>query len=75
MLNFGTWGEFLIILITALVVIGPKDIPKTLKLLGRWVHKFRKVTQQVRGYVDELAFDAQRDEIMSMHKDKEHENK
>lgn len=75
MLNFGTWGEILIIVITALVVIGPKDIPKTLKMLGRWVHKFRKTTQQLRSYVDELAFEAQREEIIETHKETKNEEK
>lgn len=69
MLNFGTWGEILIILITALIVVGPKDIPKTLKMVGRWVYKIRRVTQQFRGYVDELAFEAQREDIISSTKD------
>ncbi len=65
MFDFGTWGEILIIVITALIVIGPKDLPKTLRALGHWVYKIRGVTQQVRGYVDELAFKAQREEIIS----------
>jgi sec-independent protein translocase protein TatB len=65
MLNFGTWGEILIILITALIVVGPKDIPKTLKMVGRWVYKIRRITQQFSSYVDELAFEAQREDIMS----------
>ncbi len=69
MLNFGTWGEILIIMITALIVVGPKDIPKTLKMVGRWVYKIRRVTQQFRGYVDELAFEAQREDIMSVKPD------
>ena len=65
MLDFGTWGELLIIAITALIVIGPKDLPKTMRTLGRWVYKTRSVTQQLRGYVDELAFQAQREEIIN----------
>ena len=52
--SLGTWGEILIILITALIVIGPKDIPKTLKMIGRWVYKVRNFSQHVRSYVDEL---------------------
>lgn len=73
MFNFGTWGEILIIAITALIVIGPKDIPKTLKMIGRWVYKIRNFSQQVRGYVDELTFQAQRDDIMSKDRDSKSE--
>jgi sec-independent protein translocase protein TatB len=69
MFNFGTWGEIVVILITALIVVGPKDIPKTLKMIGRWVFKIRHLTQQVTSYVDELAFQAQRDDIMSSKRD------
>jgi|GEM_PF-5026726 len=67
--SLGTWGEILIILITALIVIGPKDIPKTLKMIGRWVYKVRNFSQHVRSYVDELSFQAQRDDIMSSTRD------
>jgi sec-independent protein translocase protein TatB len=70
MLNFGTWGEILIILVTALIVVGPKDIPKTLKMVGRWVYKVRKITQKFRGYVDDLAFDAHNEDIMNSKRDK-----
>jgi sec-independent protein translocase protein TatB len=73
MLSLGTWGEILIILITALIVIGPKDIPKTMKLIGRWVYKVRKVTQGIRSYVDELTFEAQREEIIASTKDTKNE--
>lgn len=65
MFNFGTWGEILIIVITALIVVGPKDIPKVLKWVGRWVYKIRHFSSQVRSYVDDLAFQAQRDDIMA----------
>lgn len=70
MLNFGTWGEILIILITALIVVGPKDIPKTLKMVGRWVYKIRRFTQQITGYVDDLAMQAQNEDIMASEKNK-----
>lgn len=73
MFNFGTWGEILIIAITALIVIGPKDIPKALKMIGRWVYKIRNFSQQVRSYVDELTFQAQRDEIMANDRDRNRE--
>lgn len=66
MLDFGTWGELLIIAITALIVIGPKDLPKAMRTLGRWVYKFRSISQQVRSYVDDLAFQAQREDIMNI---------
>lgn len=69
MFNFGTWGEIIIILITALVVVGPKDIPKAMKMAGRFVYRVRKVTNQVKGYVDELAFEAQREEIIESSRD------
>ncbi|MGL4426874.1 MAG: Sec-independent protein translocase subunit TatA/TatB [Alphaproteobacteria bacterium] len=37
------WGELILILSLALVIIGPKDLPKVFYTLGRWVHRFKKV--------------------------------
>ena len=71
MFDLGAWGEFLIIAIAALILLGPKDIPKALKIIGQWVYKTRAIVQSVRSYVDELSFQAQREEIMKLSKDSE----
>ena len=64
MFDLGAWGEFLLIAVVALILLGPKDIPKVLKIVGHWVYKIRALVQGVRNYVDELAFQAQREDIL-----------
>lgn len=64
MFELGAWGEILIIFAVALILLGPKDIPRVMQLVGRWVYKFRSMSQEVRSYVDELAFQAQREDII-----------
>ena len=42
MLDF-SWSELLVIVIVALVVIGPKDIPQIMQTLGRFVRRLQYV--------------------------------
>jgi Tat protein translocase TatB subunit len=35
------WGELLLIGVVALIVIGPKELPGTLRTLGQWMGKLR----------------------------------
>lgn len=61
MFEFGAFGEILIILISALILIGPKELPRVLYQCGRWLQKIRHFSQQLRQgldhYVEEGAFD------------------
>ena len=44
MLDVGAWAEFVVIALLALIIIGPKDLPKALFTLGKWVGKLRDFT-------------------------------
>ena len=35
--------ELMLVAIVALVVIGPKDLPRVLRMVGQWVGKARRV--------------------------------
>src|SRR5690242_4397423 len=37
------WGELLVIGMVALIVIGPKELPGTLRMLGQWMGKVRRM--------------------------------
>lgn len=41
-------GEIIIIILVALVVIGPKDLPKMLRKVGRWAGKLRRMAADLR---------------------------
>ncbi|MEO6576498.1 MAG: twin-arginine translocase TatA/TatE family subunit, partial [Polyangiaceae bacterium] len=36
-----SFGELVVLIVVAIVVIGPKDLPKILRKLGQWSGKMR----------------------------------
>ncbi len=47
MFNIG-FAELLVILLIAFVVVGPKDLPKIARALGRFVKYIRKLIEEVK---------------------------
>src|ERR1700689_2219147 len=58
-----SWSHILILLIVALVVVGPKDLPKMMRTVGRWVGKARSMADQFRKSFDEMARQSELDEL------------
>lgn len=52
------WSEMAVIAILALLVIGPKDLPRVMKTVGQWVRKARSVTREFQSSVDEMIREA-----------------
>ncbi len=48
------WDELGLIAVVALVVIGPKDLPKVMRQAGRWARKAREMAAEFQRGVDEL---------------------
>lgn len=42
MFNLGS-SELLLILLVALIVVGPKDLPKVARTLGKWIRQLKKM--------------------------------
>jgi sec-independent protein translocase protein TatB len=57
------FNEIVILGILALVVVGPKDLPLLFRKLGRWTAKLRGMAQEFRTGFDELARQAELDEL------------
>ena len=53
MLDFG-WTELLMIGVVAVVIIGPKDLPKAMSGLADWVRKLRGLARDFQGQVDDM---------------------
>lgn len=53
MLDFNP-TEFLVVAVVALIVIGPKDLPKVMRLIGKWVGRARGIARQFRSGIDEM---------------------
>lgn len=62
MLDIG-WSEMLVILVVALVVIGPKDLPKVARQVGRWTGKARAMAREFQRSFDDMAREAELEEI------------
>ncbi len=61
MLDIG-WAEMAVIALIALVVIGPKDLPKVMRTIGLWVRKARSVSREFQSSIDEMIRDAELDD-------------
>lgn len=57
------FNEIVILGILALIVVGPKDLPLLFRKIGRWTAKLRGMAQEFRTGFDELARQAELDEL------------
>lgn len=57
MLDIG-WSELLVVAGVALVVIGPKDLPRALHTAGKWVRRARSVATDFQRTVDRMMEEA-----------------
>jgi len=47
-------GELFIIVLVAVVVIGPKELPRVMRTVGQWIGKARGMANQFRSGVDQM---------------------
>ena len=55
--------ELLLCAVVALVVIGPKDLPKAMRVLGYWVGRARGVARHFRSGIDTMMREAELQEM------------
>ena len=64
-------SELLVVAIVALLVVGPKDLPKLMRTVGQWVRRARMMTGQIRAGFDQMMqeaeFQEERERIMKMY--------
>ena len=56
-------SELLIIAVVALVVIGPKDLPRVMRVVGQWVGRARGMARHFRSGLDEMIRQSELDEL------------
>lgn len=55
--------ELLMIVVVAVIVIGPKDLPLALRTAGKWIGKMRKMSGQFRSGFDAMVREAEMQEL------------
>lgn len=55
--------ELLLVAVVALVVIGPKDLPRAMRFVGQWVARARGVARHFRSGLDEMIRQAELEEM------------
>ncbi|HEU0066217.1 MAG TPA: Sec-independent protein translocase protein TatB [Sphingomonas sp.] len=55
--------ELVLVAVVALVVIGPKDLPKAMRVVGHWVGRARGVARQFRSGFDTMVREAELEEM------------
>src|SRR5580692_1989691 len=58
-----SWTHILIVLVVALLVVGPKDLPRMMHTVGKWVGKARGMADQFRKSFDDMTKEADLDEL------------
>jgi len=48
------YSELLIIAVVALIVIGPKDLPRVMRIVGQWVGRARGMARHFRSGIDTM---------------------
>lgn len=62
MFDIGGW-EFLVIVVVAIVVIGPKDLPHVIRGVSQWMAKARELAREFRSGLDELSREVELDKL------------
>jgi sec-independent protein translocase protein TatB len=58
-----SWSHILLFLIITLVVVGPKDLPKMMRIAGQWMGRARAMANQLRKSFDEMARQSELEEL------------
>ncbi|MEZ5846358.1 MAG: Sec-independent protein translocase protein TatB [Geminicoccaceae bacterium] len=57
------WSEMAVIMLVAIIVIGPKDLPRVARSVGKWTGKARALARDFQRSLDDMAREAELDEI------------
>lgn len=57
------WQEFIMVALVAVVVVGPKDLPRVIRTVGQWVRKARSLASEFQSSLEEMAREADLDDV------------
>jgi len=62
MFDIGGW-EFLIIIVVAIIIVGPKDLPGVVKTASEWIRRARGLAREFQSGMEDLAREVELDKI------------
>jgi sec-independent protein translocase protein TatB len=57
------WTELVVIAVVAIVVIGPKDLPRAMRFVGQWTGKMKRMAREFQGQFNEALREAELDSV------------
>ena len=57
------WPEMAVVAVIALIIIGPKDLPRILRYAGRWAGKARRMAREFQRNFDDMVRESELDEV------------
>lgn len=57
------WTEMVVIVVVAILIIGPKELPAVLRTLGKWVAKARTLAREFQDSVNEAIRESEVEEV------------
>ncbi len=63
------WSELLIVAVVAIIVVGPKDLPRMLRSIGRIVGQVRRMAGEFSRQFDEVIRDSELEEVQNSIRD------
>jgi sec-independent protein translocase protein TatB len=62
MIDFA-WSEMALVILVAVMVLGPKELPKAMRTLAQFMRKARKLAGEFQGHWNEMVREAELDEV------------
>lgn len=57
------WTELAIVALIALLVIGPKELPATMRMIAGWIGKIRSLAREFQGGLDDMMRETELDKL------------
>ena len=57
------WPEMMVVVLVLIIVVGPKDLPRVIRTVSKWVAKARGMAREFQGSIDDLARQADLEDV------------
>lgn len=57
------WSELLVLAVVAIVVVGPRELPRLMRVVGHWAGKARSAAREFQAAFDDLARESEMEEM------------